>query len=99
MVGRRFGVAAKRVVALALFFVFLVWGGAEIYVAANLLAPGIATIVLTFAAYLPGWIFEPDLWLRVQAARDRRTARRGVAIAMANAVVFVGILPLFIGVA
>ncbi len=191
MVGRRFGVAAKRVVALALFFVFLVWGGAEIYVAANLLAPGlgvsvgamiliiavivgayatlggfravvstdklqygvvvvyilamgwlawaglrrafvdaaivessgpfwfglqaigarsgepwsrllapgIATIVLTFAAYLPGWIFETDLWLRVQAARDRRAARRGVAIAMANALVFVGILPLFIGVA
>ncbi len=191
MVGMRFGVSAKRVVALALFFVFLVWGGAEIYVAANLLAPslgvsvgamiliiavvvgayatlggfgavvstdklqygvvvvyilamgwlawaglqrafvdagvvessgpfwfglqargarsgepwsrllapGIATIVLTFAAYLPGWIFETDLWLRVQAARDRRAARRGVAIAMANAVVFVGILPLFIGVA
>lgn len=190
MVGRRFGVAAKRVVALALFFVFLVWGGAEIYVAAKLLAPGlgvsvgamiliiavvvgayatlggfgavvstdklqygvivvyilamgwlawaglqrafvdavvvessgplwfglqamgarsaepwsrllapgIATIVLTFAAYLPGWIFETDLWLRVQAARDRGAARRGIAIAMANALVFVGILPLFIGV-
>ena len=27
--------------ATALFFVFLVWGGAEIYVAANLLAPGL----------------------------------------------------------
>jgi len=173
MVGQRFGTAAKRIVALALVFVFLVWGGAEIYVAASLLAPGLgvsvatmiiviaiivgiyatlggfravvntdkmqyavvvlyilamawlayeglrqvpdalaagaeatgaagraadaggvsaatvirgaksglpwshwlapglATIVLTFAAYLPGWIFETDLWLRVQAARDR----------------------------
>lgn len=196
MVGRRFGVAARRVVALALFFVFLVWGGAEIYVAATLLgpglgvstttmivviavvvgayatmggfravvstdklqygvvvlyitamawlawiglrtagvelvaageapvsgnpalavladrlgaksgvrwqsalAPGVAVIVLTFAAYLPGWIFETDLWLRVQAARDRRAARRGVALAMLNAALFVGVLPLFIGVA
>jgi Na+/proline symporter len=196
MVGRRFGVAAKRLVALALFLVFLVWGGAEIYVAANLLgpglgmsttamiliiavvvgiyatmggfravistdklqygvvvlymcamawlawvglrqagtallveapgqvagnpalaalegrlgaksgvpwqaalAPGVGIIVLTFAAYLPGWIFETDLWLRVQAARDRTAARKGVAIAMLNALLFVGLLPLFIGVA
>ncbi len=196
MVGNRFGAHAKRVVAVALFFVFLVWGGAEIYVAANLLAPGLgistgamiliiaavvgtystmggfravvstdklqysvvalyivamawlawvglreagavllestprsisgnpafaavggrlgarsglpwhdvlapgsALIVLTLAAYLPGWVFETDLWLRVQAARDRGAARRGVALAMLNALLFVGILPLFIGVA
>jgi Na+/proline symporter len=195
MVGQRFGAPAKRIVALALFVVFLVWGGAEIYVAANLLAPGLgvstgtmiviiaavvgiystmggfravvstdklqyavvvayilamawlawiglrgvgtaslaagattagnpalgalagrlgaksglpwssvlapglAVIVLTFAAYLPGWLFETDLWLRVQAARDRAAARRGVLIAMANAALFVGVLPLFIGVA
>ncbi len=196
MVGQRFGPAAKRIVAAALFFVFLVWGGAEIYVAANLLAPGlgisidtmiviIAAVVgaystmggfravvstdklqygvvvlyilamswlawiglrqaggaliaastepvsgnpalaalsnglgarsgmpwhtllapgigligLTLVAYLPGWMFETDLWLRVQAARDRTAARRGVAIAMANAFLFVGVLPLFIGVA
>ena len=181
MVGRRFGMPAKRLVAVALVFVFLVWGGAEIYVAANLLAPGlgvssaamiliiaavvglyatmggfravvstdklqygvvvlyilamawlawsglrqagsalaagaadaalgnpalanpelgnppfvaltgrlgaksglpwwhalapgIGIIALTFAAYLPGWVFETDLWLRVQAARDRSAA-------------------------
>jgi Na+/proline symporter len=196
MVGRRFGRAARRLVALALLFVFLVWGGAEIYVAANLLgpglgvstgfmivlisvvvaiystmggfravvstdklqygvvvlyivamgwlawiglrqaglqlvesaaapvagnpalavlagrlgaksgepwssllAPGLGIIVLTFAAYLPGWLFETDLWLRVQAARDRTAARRGVLLAMLNAALFVGLLPLFIGVA
>ncbi len=196
MVGDRFGVQAKRIVAAALFFVFLVWGGAEIYVAASLLAPGlgistggmiliiavvvgaystmggfravvstdklqygvvvlyifamawlawiglreaggdllaaardpvdtnpalavlggrlgarsglpwhsvlapgVGVIAVTLAAYLPGWMFETDLWLRVQAARDRRAARRGVAIAMLNALLFVGVLPLFIGVA
>ena len=65
----------------------------------HLLAPGLATIVLTFVAYLPGWLFETDLWVRVQAARDPSAARRGVALAGVNAVLFVGILPLFIGVA
>ena len=181
MVGLRFGAAARRTVALALALVFLIWGGAEIYVAATLLAPqmgtspqvvtimvsvvvgvyatlggfravvatdklqyvlvalyivsmgwlaakglalldqglppaattgtksqlgwtrllspGLATVALTFLAYLPGWLFETDLWLRVQAARDDRAARKGVALAGANALVFVGVLPLFIGVA
>lgn len=198
MVGQRFGPGAKRWVALALAFVFLVWGGAEIYVAAALLAPGmgvsvavmillislvvgiyatlggfravvntdklqytivvlfilamawlaliglqevgvavstegplsataaatstaasaaaqltgaksgqswaawlapgLATILLTMAAYLPGWIFETDLWLRVQAARDRAAARRGVLLAALNGLLFVGALPLLIGV-
>lgn len=181
MVGRRFGAAARRNVALALAAVFLVWGGAEIYVAALLLAPrlgltlpamvvgigvvvgaysalggfravvatdklqfgivavyvlamawlaarglalaghdslpagvtaatsgvawtapaspGWALILLTLVAYLPGWLFETDLWVRVQAARDAGSARRGVALAGVNAALFVGLLPLFIGVA
>ncbi len=193
MVGQRFGRSARRTVALALAFVFLAWAGAEIYVAANLLAPqmaaprwalvllitsvvgiysvlggfravvdtdklqygvvamyilamawlaqrglvaagggapgadpdisgarlllelplngarsglpwshllggGVATIVLTFVAYLPGWLFETDLWLRVQAARDAQAARRGVLFAAANSVLFIGILPAFIGI-
>lgn len=181
MVGQRFGPRARRTVALALAFVFLVWGGAEIYVAATLLAPGmglstrvmiliislvvgvyatlggfravvatdklqyaivalyilamgwlaarglelvggglpsltttgtksglgwarllspgIIIVIVTFAAYLPGWLFETDLWVRVQAARDDSAARRGVALAGVNAFLFVGLLPLFIGVA
>ena len=45
MVGDRFGKNAKRIVAFALAFVFLVWGGAEIYVAANLLAPQLSVSV------------------------------------------------------
>ncbi len=181
MVGHRFGVQGRRTVAVALGLVFLVWGGAEIYVAATLLSPGmglspeamivlisvvvgvyatlggfravvatdklqyalvalyiltmgwlaakglgslgkglpsalatgtksavgwphlfspgLALIALTFLAYLPGWLFETDLWLRVQAARNAGAARKGVAVAGLNALVFVGILPLFIGVA
>jgi SSS family solute:Na+ symporter len=193
MVGQRFGRRARRMVALALAFVFLAWAGAEIYVASNLLAPqmgaprwllvllitsvvgvysgmggfravvdtdklqygivalyilamawlaqrglltaggsippidaeisgprllleiplsgaksglpwshllggGIATIAFTFVAYLPGWLFEADLWLRVQAARDARAARRGVLFAAVNSVLFIGILPAFIGI-
>jgi SSS family solute:Na+ symporter len=181
MVGERFGMGVKRTVAAALAFVFLVWGGAEVYVAATLLAPalnmsvsttivgitiivasyatlggfravvatdklqygivalyviamawlagmgiyagnqkilpspelitaksavswvdltgpGIITIVLSFIAYLPGWIFETDLWVRVQAARNAGAARIGMLIAGGNALIFVGILPLFIGV-
>ncbi|MGA7616375.1 MAG: sodium:solute symporter family protein [Thermoanaerobaculia bacterium] len=182
MVGARFGRGARVSVAISLAVVFLVWGGAEIYVAARLLAsplglaipttvvgislvvaiysslggfravvdtdrmqyvivvlyivamgilavrglhaagaplippasvhaaksgtgwtslfsPGVAIIILTFVAYLPGWLFETDLWLRVQAARSDRDARRGVLIAGLNSIAFVGILPLFIGIA
>lgn len=180
MVAQRFGKKTKRIIALALAFVFLVWGGAEIYVAGTLLAPGlelpvhwvifiislvvgiyatmggfravvltdklqytvvalyilamtwlagkalgnvdlksletvitgaksstawydpfspgIVLILLTFAAYLPGWIFETDLWLRVQAAKDQKAARRGVLLAGVNGFLFVGILPMVIGV-
>jgi len=183
MVALKFGKGTKRIIALALAFVFLVWGGAEIYVAgillapslgisfqwvifiisvvvgiyatlggfravvmtdklqytivalyilamawlagkglsqmdgdvnllklsvtgaksgvdwANLWAPGLAIIALTMVAYLPGWIFETDLWLRVQAARDDRSARRGVLLAGFNGFLFVGVLPMFIGIA
>lgn len=180
MIEKRFGKTLKKVVALALAFVFLVWGGAEIYVAASLLAPdlktgvniviilisifiafysvsggfravvltdklqysivalyiivmgflafkglriegvdifsipasgikslspwrdifspGIALISLTLIAYLPGWLFETDLWLRIQAAKDTGSARKGVIIAGINSILFVGIFPLFIGI-
>jgi Na+/proline symporter len=181
MAALRFGKPVKRMIALALAFVFLVWGGAEIYVASTLLAPGLKipsgwvifiislvvgiyatmggfravvltdklqyaivalyilamawlaktglgeinpdavslpvtaaksgtawfdlwapglpVILLTMLAYLPGWIFETDLWLRVQAARDDKAARQGVVLAGINGFLFVGVLPMFIGVA
>jgi len=182
MVGKRFGKSGKRLIAIALACVFLVWGGAEIYVAAtllapglkipvnwviglislvvgiysvmggfravvltdklqygivalyicgmavlaglglqdadlnvnvaplqvngaksglhwtNLIAPGLGVILLTLAAYLPGWLFETDLWLRVQAAKDKNAARKGVLLAGLNGLLFVGLLPMFIGI-
>ena len=53
MVGQRFGAGARRTVALALTFVFLVWGGGEIYVAATLLAPGLGiSVAVVFASGL-----------------------------------------------
>jgi len=64
----------------------------------DLFTPGVSLIVLTLVAYLPGWIFETDLWLRVQAARDNRSAKGGILIAGINSFLFVGILPLFIGI-
>lgn len=179
MVGTRFGPGLRKTVAVALTFVFLIWAAAEIYVAAQILAPGlglsfgatvagiggvvaayasaggfravVATdklqfglvagyialmaglaayglatadaplwpapgtvagngtpwyalfapglvlIVLTFVTYIPAGLFEADLWARVQAARDDQAARRGMLLAMGNAALFTGLLPLFIG--
>ena len=181
MIGQRFGRPARELLALPLAFVFLIWCGAEIYAAANILAPlmqcspqlllflialvvatysylggfaavvatdkvqyafvvififmiaslgwqevarhetlssflanvptppktnlpardlfsaGAGLIFLTLVAYLPGWLVETDVWLRLQAARSLSSARRGVLIAATNSVVFIGICPLIIG--
>jgi len=50
-------------------------------------------ILITAAAYIPGWLSEADLWVRIQAARDARAARRGALIGLANALLFVGVVP------
>ncbi|MCK6602547.1 MAG: hypothetical protein L6Q77_12070 [Bacteroidetes bacterium] len=171
MVRSRFG-KAYIPVALSLIVVFLIWGGAELFTAAQLLAPqlkvspntliwliagviGIYTllggfsavvstdkfqyvliviyllvitgltsgipqfqitsfsdlgshlpglsagsvfvlILLTWIAYLPGWLSEADLWLRIQAAQDKRQARKAALIGLVNAFLFVGVVPYFI---
>ncbi len=63
------------------------------------ISPGIALVAVTFIAYLPGWLVETDVWLRLQAARNNSEARKGVLIAGANSFVFVGLLPMLIGLA
>ena len=63
----------------------------------KLFTPGLILIVLTFSAYLPGWLIETDVWIRLQAARSDSAARKGVALASINSLIFVGILPLIIG--
>ncbi len=62
-----------------------------------LFSPGWALIVLTLVAYLPGWLVETDIWIRLQAARDNRQARWAVTLAGVNSLIFVGLLPLLIG--
>jgi Na+/proline symporter len=60
-------------------------------------SPGIALIMMTFMVYLPGWLVETDVWLRLQAADSHREARKGVLIASLNSLIFAGILPAIIG--
>ncbi len=183
MIAHRFGNRARAFLAVPLAFVFLVWGGAEIYAAAHILSPlldapfplvlllialivatyswlggfsavvatdkvqfllvalfiatiaGIAVtaagseisflaavsaierpayvessavslwslspvlIAMTFLAYVPGWLVETDVWLRLQAAKTVAAARKGVLIATVNSLVFLTLLPLVIGLA
>jgi SSS family solute:Na+ symporter len=183
MVGQRFGLRTRQLLAAPLAFVFIIWCGAEIYASAIILAPllqtskhvmlflmagvvaaysslggfaadvstdkvqyflvaffigtmaflgghavlqhesvaswltnlplppkseapaislftaGAALIVMTFAAYLPGWLVETDVWIRLQAAASDTKARQAVAIAATNSLIFVGLLPMVIGLA
>lgn len=62
-----------------------------------LFAPGLALIVITFIAYLPGWLVETDIWIRLQASRSNKEARKGIIVASTNSFLFVGILPMVIG--
>lgn len=60
-------------------------------------SPGIGLILMTFIAYLPGWLIETDVWVRLQAGRTDKHARKGILLAGMNSFIFVGIIPLFIG--
>ncbi|MGH1363193.1 MAG: sodium:solute symporter family protein [Calditrichia bacterium] len=63
----------------------------------QLLSPGIALIAMTFLAYLPGWIVETDIWVRLQAARSDAEARKAIIITASNSMLFVGLMPLLTG--
>ncbi len=63
------------------------------------LSPGLSLIFITLLAYLPGWLVETDVWLRIQAARNHREARKGVLLAAVNSLFFVGFIPMIIGLA
>ena len=60
-------------------------------------APGLTLILFTFIAYLPGWLVETDIWIRLQASKSNKEARKGILIASTNSFIFVGILPMIIG--
>ncbi|MGH7597090.1 MAG: sodium:solute symporter family protein [bacterium] len=65
--------------------------------AVSIFAAGPALIMMTIASYLPGWLVETDVWIRLHAARSDAKARQGVAIAATNSFIFVGSLPMIIG--
>ena len=65
--------------------------------AISFFAAGPALIIMTIVSYLPGWLVETDVWIRLQAARSNTKARQGVAIAATNSFIFVGALPMIIG--
>jgi len=60
-------------------------------------SPGFVLILITFLVYIPGWLVETDVWLRLQAAENNQEARKGIVIAGLNSLIFVGILPAVIG--
>ncbi|KAB2878312.1 sodium:solute symporter family protein [bacterium] len=175
MVRIRFGKRSAIMVSLTQVIVFLIWGGAEIYVAANLLESSLGIdkfwimvlitltiaiystwggfsavvktdklqfvfvasylfavawmamlqlpeldtgnliparaqdpffdgalmplIIITAFAYLPGWLSEADLWLRIQAARNVKEARKAALIGLFNSFLFVGVIPAVIAMA
>ncbi len=183
MVGSRFGVRARQLLAVPLAFVYMVWCGAELYAAAQILTPlfdsnfylilflmafvvatysamgglaadvstdqiqfvlvaffisavaylcsnaileqhrfaswwqnlpaapkavapaqsllstGFALMVMTFIAYLPGWLVTTDVWIRMQASRSTKEARKAVLVAATNSFVFVALGPMIIGLA
>ncbi len=53
-------------------------------------------VVLTFVAYLPGWLAETDIWIRLQITRNGREARKAMGISLLNAVIFVFLMPLLV---
>jgi Na+/proline symporter len=63
----------------------------------HLFSPGIALILLTLFAYLPGWLIETDVWIRLQAAKSDKAAQNGTLLAAVNSTIFVGVLPMIIG--
>jgi Na+/proline symporter len=65
--------------------------------ATSLFTAGAALIFMTIISYLPGWLVETDVWIRLQAARSDAKARQGAAIAATNSFIFVGSLPMIIG--
>ena len=51
-------------------------------------------IFLTFLAYLPGWLVETDIWIRLQITKNGKEARKAMAVAFINAFLFVFIFPM-----
>ncbi len=85
---------------VVVFFILILWAGTGT-VTPN---PTVTTldfdrihplfILITFVAYLPGWLAETDIWVRLQITPDGRQARLAMMVALANGVLFVFIMPM-----
>ena len=49
--------------------------------------------IVLLVGYLPGWLIEQDLSLRIQAAKTTRDARKGAILALVLITVFILVLP------
>lgn len=87
-------------VLVALFFVLIIQAGyargevnpAVLQLDRNRIHP--LFILITFIAYLPGWLAETDIWIRLQITRSGKDARRAMIIAWGNGILFVFLMPL-----
>ena len=165
LIKKNFGGFAGKLAAFPIFFVFIIWGGAELDIAASLLASttgmnqvflilvislviciymslngtyaviltdviqyvlvvtffliilfsgwrinevntelytfsaskiSLVFIFLTFLAYLPGWLAETDIWIRLQVTENGKEARKAMGIAILNSILFVFVFPLLV---
>lgn len=62
----------------------------------NLFACGIAMPIILLFAYLPGWMVEQDLLLRIQGANSLKEAKKGAWFALVLISVFVIVIPTII---
>ena len=53
-------------------------------------------IFLTLIAYLPGWLVETDIWIRLQVTKNGEEARKAMGVAFINAILFVFIFPMIV---
>ncbi len=53
------------------------------FVSGMLLPAGILTVLILQMALLPGWVAEQDPWQKIWAARDERSAKRGLILGAA----------------
>ncbi len=63
----------------------------------NLFACGVAMPIILLIAYLPGWLIEQDLLLRIQGAVSLKEAKKGAWWGLVFITIFVIIMPVLIG--
>ncbi len=85
---------------IAVFFFILLFAGATSSINSVNVLTGSDTkvnpffIFLTLLAYLPGWLVETDIWIRLQVTKNGKEARKAMGVAFLNALLFVFLLPM-----